>query len=91
MDNFGLTRGGGVVLCMDMGVIRRITKRNNGYQVNLPKQIKDVLNLDVGDYLFVEIYGEKSILMHKIDLINYPKMRRLLPAGDPSKYDEPRD
>ena len=91
VDNSGLTRGYGMVRCIYMGVIRRITKRNGSIQLNLPMELREALNLDVGDFIFIEMYDGNKILMRKIDVVNNPSLRRLLPAGDPAKYDEPRD
>ena len=54
-------------------------------------ELREALNLDVGDFIFIEMYDGNKILMRKIDVANNPSLRRLLPAGDPAKYDEPRD
>ena len=54
-------------------------------------ELREALNLDVGDFIFIEMYDGNKILMRKIDVVNNPSLRRLLPAGDPAKYDEPRD
>ena len=80
-----------VVSCVYMGIIRRIGKRSNTQQVNLPREICDALELEIGDFLFIEAVDKTKIQMRKIDIINNPSLRRLLPAGDPEYYDEPRD
>ena len=80
-----------VVSCIYMGIIRRIGKRSNTQQVNLPREICDALGFEIGDFLYIEAIDKTKIQMRKIDIINNPSLRRLLPAGDPEYYDEPRD
>lgn len=74
-----------------MGIIRRIAKRNYTRQINLPREVTDAIGVEVGDYLYIEVWDNQKIMMRKIDVVNNPSLRALLPHGDPAKYDEPRD
>ena len=80
-----------MVCCMYMGVIRRITLRNKGVQINLPMGFRKALDLNIGDFIFIELVDGNKITMRKIDVLNNPSLRALLPPGDPEYYDEPRD
>lgn len=90
-DNSGLTEVGDMVRCIYMGIIRRITRREGTTQINLPAEVREAIGAEIGDYLWIEVWDNQKVMMRKIDVLNNPSLRQLLPVGDPLKYDEPRD
>ena len=52
---------------------------------------RSALDLNIGDFIFIEVIDGNKITMRKIDVLNNPSLRALLPPGDPEYYDEPRD
>ncbi len=90
-DNSGLTKVYSLVVYVYMGIIRRIAKRSDTRQINLPREVCDAIGVDIGDYLFIEVWDNQKIMMRKIDVLNNPSLRAMLPVGDPERKYESRD